>query len=187
MREKRYTGIVVIATAAAALAGCAPAEQARTEQPTVTRAVAVLYPTAGSEVRGTVTFVATDSGILVRADLTGLPPGEHGIHIHELGDCSAPDGTSAGGHFNPDDSPHGAPDDQSRHVGDLGNLTADDAGLARYERTDARIALGGHHSIVGRAVIVHAGADDLVSQPTGSAGARAACGVIGIADAAGGA
>jgi Cu-Zn family superoxide dismutase len=102
--------------------------------------------------------------------------------VHELGDCTAPDGTSAGGHFNPEGMPHGAPADAQRHVGDLGNLTADDSGMAHYERTDDVIALSGDHSIVGRGIIVHAGADDLTSQPTGAAGARVACGVIGIAE-----
>jgi len=149
----------------------------------ITRAVAVLHPTEGHEVTGTVWFTKTENGIKVVADVEGLTPGMHGFHIHQLGDCTAPDGTSAGGHFAPDGSPHGAPDDPAdqRHVGDLGNIQADQDGVAYLEWTDPLISFSGGHSIIGRAVIVHAGEDDLESQPTGDAGARVACGVIGIA------
>lgn len=145
------------------------------------RAVAVLRPTEGNDVHGIVTFTPAEDGIRIVADIEGLSPGKHGFHIHEYGDCSAPDGTSAGGHFNPEDKPHGAPGDAERHVGDLGNLEADAEGRAHYERVDSLISFTGSHSIIGLAVIIHAGEDDFVSQPTGNAGPRAACGVIGIA------
>jgi Cu-Zn family superoxide dismutase len=114
------------------------------------------------------------------ADLEGLEPGLHGFHIHEVGDCSAPDASSAGGHFNPDNTPHGTPENPpaQRHVGDLGNLEADAEGKAHYERVDQMLPLRGPNSIVGKSVIVHAQADDLSSQPSGSAGPRLACGVI---------
>jgi Cu-Zn family superoxide dismutase len=148
----------------------------------VSKAVAVLHPTTGSSVRGMVTFEQASNGVKVVADVEGLTPGKHGFHIHKYGDCSAPDGTSAGGHFNPEGKPHGGPTDKERHVGDLGNIVADADGKAHFEWTDTVIALFGPHCIVGRAVIVHAGEDDLTSQPTGDAGARAACGVIGIAE-----
>ena len=148
---------------------------------TVQRAIAVLHPTAGSHVSGTVTFTGHDNGVQVSATVDGLKAGKHGFHIHELGDCSAPDGTSAGGHYNPEGNPHAGPDQMKRHVGDLGNLEADQSGHSRYERRDAHLSLNGPQAIVGRAVIVHAGEDDLSSQPTGAAGARMACGVIGIA------
>lgn len=144
-------------------------------------AVAVLHPTEGSDVHGTVTFTKAANSIRIMADVYGLIPGKHGFHIHEFGDCSAPDAASAGGHFNPDNMPHGAPDDMNRHVGDLGNLVADEEGNARYERKDSLIAFSGDHSIIGLAVVVHAGEDDLTSQPSGNAGPRVACGVIGIA------
>lgn len=147
----------------------------------INKAVAVLHPTAGNNVKGLVTFARTADGILVTADVEGISPGKHGFHIHALGDCSAPDGTSAGGHFNPENKPHGAPTDTERHVGDLGNITADANGKAHFEWTDTFISFSGSHSIIGRAVIVHAGEDDLTSQPTGNAGPRLACGVIGIA------
>jgi Cu-Zn family superoxide dismutase len=184
-------GALVLALAASL--SCAPRPETAEEmaegmgepKPMVTRAVAVLHPTQGYEVRGRVTFTLRESGIEIVADIEGLAAGQHGFHVHELGDCTAPDGTSAGGHFNPEGMPHAAPSDAERHVGDLGNLTADDTGMAHYERTDGVISLSGTHSIIGRAVIVHAGEDDLTSQPTGSAGPRVACGVIGIAEVSG--
>ena len=146
----------------------------------LTKAVCVLHPTEGNEVTGTVTFTQSGAGVLIVADVEGLTPGKHGFHVHQYGDCSSLDATSAGGHFNPDDQQHGAPDGEMRHVGDLGNLEADQNGRATYERVDSSISLSGEHSIIGRAIIVHAGEDDLTSQPTGDAGARVACGVIGI-------
>ncbi len=144
-------------------------------------AVCILYPTEGSETSGIVKFTQTSAGIKIVADVNGLTPGKHGFHIHEFGDCSRLDGKSAGGHFNPDDKNHGAPDGSVRHVGDLGNLMASEDGIAHYEWTDSDISFTGLNSVIGRAIIVHAGEDDLISQPTGNAGARLACGVIGLA------
>lgn len=148
---------------------------------TINMAVCVLHPTEGNSAEGTVTFSTNGSGVKVVADLRGLTPGKHGFHIHQYGDCSAPDGTSAGGHFNPENVEHGGADASVRHVGDLGNIEADTDGNAHYERVDDMISLNGKHSIIGRGIIVHAGEDDLTTQPTGAAGARVACGVIGIA------
>lgn len=146
----------------------------------ITKAVCVLHPTGGNDVTGTVTFSQSGAGVVVVAEVEGLTPGKHGFHIHQYGDCSSLDATSAGGHFNPDEKQHGAPAAEMRHVGDLGNLEADQNGRATYEQVDSSISLNGDHSIIGRAIIVHAGEDDLTSQPTGNAGARVACGVIGI-------
>jgi Cu-Zn family superoxide dismutase len=131
-----------------------------------------------------VRFTRVAGGVRVVAEVEGLAPGgRHGFHVHEFGDCSAADGMGAGGHFDPTGEPHAGPDHPRRHVGDLGNLEAGPDGRARYDRIDRRLALGGPRSVVGRAVIVHAKADDLVSQPTGDAGGRVACGVIGVARA----
>lgn len=151
---------------------------------TTREAIAELSPTEGNDARGQVTFTATDGGVRVVADLEGLDAGAHGFHIHENGDCSAPDASSAGGHFNPTGAPHGAPDAPAaeRHVGDLGNIEAGADGTARYDRTDSVISLSGANSIVGKAVVVHAGTDDLSSQPSGDAGNRLACGVIEATD-----
>ncbi|MBI2822473.1 MAG: superoxide dismutase family protein [Acidobacteria bacterium] len=149
--------------------------------PATARAVCVLHATEGNQAHGTVIFTQEGEQMKVVADVEGVAPGKHGFHIHEFGDCSAPDGSSAGGHFNPDGKPHGAPADAERHVGDLGNIEGGPDGMAHLEWTDSFLSLSGPHSILGRGVIVHAGEDDLKSQPTGNAGGRVACGVIGVA------
>lgn len=145
-----------------------------------TVAVATLEPTEGNAARGTVTFTKADGGVRVVANLQGLAPGQHGFHIHENGDCSAPDASSAGGHYSPQDDPHGGPDDSAgeRHMGDLGNVEVGQDSTAAYDRVDQQLVLTGADGIVGKAVIVHAGQDDLTSQPSGDAGSRIACGVI---------
>lgn len=145
---------------------------------TILQATAHLHPTQGNKAQGTVSFTVVDGGVKIVADIDYLTPGKHGFHIHEFGDCSAPDGSSAGGHFNPTGSKHAAPDSLERHVGDLGNIVADDRGYAHHEVVDKVISLNGPHSIVGRSVIIHAMPDDFVTQPTGNAGGRVACGVI---------
>lgn len=147
-----------------------------------TRAIVQLYGTKGNEkTTGIVKFTQQADGVLVEATVTGLAPGKHGFHIHELGDATCADGKCTKGHWNPTGARHGGPDSDERHHGDLGNLEAGADGKATYKRIDKLIQLNGEHSIIGRAIIVHAGADDLTSQPTGAAGARVAQGVIGIA------
>lgn len=170
------TSICALAVGLALTSGFA---QAQVEG--LTKAVCVLKAAGGSGVTGTVTFTQTDEGILIEAHVMGLSPGKHGFHIHEFGDVSADDGTSTGGHFNPDGVDHAGPDSESRHVGDLGNLEANDGGHAMYNRVDTHIQLHGVKAILSRGIVIHAGEDDLTSQPTGAAGARVAVGVIGIA------
>ena len=148
------------------------------QAPPAAKATVKLAPTANQTARGEVTFTAESGGVHVVGTFSGLVYGEHGFHVHEKGDCSAPDGTSAGGHFNPASKPHGARDAAARHAGDLGNLKADPYGLARVDFVDSTLSLSGPDSIVGRAVIIHEKADDFTTQPTGAAGARQACGVI---------
>lgn len=145
------------------------------------RAVAVLHPTEGNDVAGTVTFTPADEGLRVTAQVSGLAPGGHGYHIHLYGDCSAADGTSAGTHFNLEGSSLNPPEDIDRITGDLGNLQAGDDGTARHQAVIENASLIGAKSIIGRAVIVHAKASDPSQPPIGAAGARQACGVIGIA------
>jgi Cu-Zn family superoxide dismutase len=111
------------------------------------------------------------------ADVDGLSPGKHGFHVHEFGDCSG-DGSATGSHFNPTNSKHGGPDSRERHVGDLGNLVADETGYAHYERVDKIISLEGENSILGRSIVIHADPDDYTTQPTGASGTKIACGVI---------
>jgi len=147
----------------------------------VSRAVAVLEPTQGNNAGGTVWFTAGPGGVSVKASLKGLAAGNHGFHVHEFGDCTAADGASAGGHFNPKGSPHGAPTATARHAGDLGNVQAAADGTASLEWTDSAMKLDGPDGVIGHAVIVHANPDDMKTQPTGNAGGRVACGVIGVA------
>jgi Cu-Zn family superoxide dismutase len=142
-------------------------------------AVATLTPTQGNSVRGMVMFHEMDGHLMAHAQLSGLKPnGEHGFHLHEKGDCASTDGTSAGGHFNPDGKPHG-PQDAAHHAGDMPALKADAHGVVdqKFMLMGPTIATG-PASIVGRSVIVHANADDYATQPTGNSGARVACGVI---------
>src|SRR6266403_5681782 len=111
------------------------------------KAVAVLHPTQGNNVSGTITFTEVADGVQVHAEVTGLTPGKHGFHVHECGDCTAADASSAGGHFNPMKKPHGAPDAAERHAGDLGNLEADSTGKAHLELKDKMLKLSGENSI----------------------------------------
>jgi len=146
------------------------------------KAVAVLHPTEGNNVSGTITFTEVADGVQVHAEVTGLTPGKHGFHVHEFGDCTTADASSAGAHFNPTKQPHGAPDATARHVGDMGNIEADTSGAAKLDYLDHNMSLANdERSIIGRSVVVHAKADDLKSQPAGDSGARVACGVIGRA------
>lgn len=145
------------------------------------KAIAVVNPTEGSKVKGYVSFEKAGKGVRISANIEGLSPGTHGFHIHEYGDCSSPDAVSAGGHYNPTDMPHAGPTAEKRHVGDLGNIEADKSGVARLEVTDKMLTMEGPNSIVGRSIIVHAQPDDFKTQPTGAAGGRLACGVIGFA------
>jgi len=146
----------------------------------ITKAICVLHPTEGNKVTGLVTFTKEGDNIKVVADIQNLKPGSHGFHIHQYGDCSAPDASSAGDHFNPAGLEHGARTDSVRHTGDFGNIEADENGNAHVEFTDSFISFTGENSIIGKAVIVHEKADDLKSQPSGNAGSRLACGVIGV-------
>lgn len=148
---------------------------------TVTKAIAVVHPTKGNTVNGIVTFTVVNDGVRIVADLDGLKPGDHGFHVHRFGDCSAPDASSTDDHFNPTRTKHGCPNSPEHHVGDMGNITADQQGHAHYDQVNKDIKLEGRNSVIGRAVVVHADKDDCVSQPTGNAGAKIGCGVIGIA------
>lgn len=149
----------------------------------ISLATAVISPTQGNETAGVVTFTQTEEGVRVEATISGLDAeARHGFHIHQYGDCRAPDGTSAAGHFNPEGVEHGAPTDDIRHVGDLGNLPSNAEGSADVDFVDSHLQLNGPNSILGRGVIIHAGTDDFESQPTGDAGSRLACGVIGVAN-----
>jgi Cu-Zn family superoxide dismutase len=151
----------------------------------VTFAEATLAPKSGSKVTGTVLFNRTQKGVQVIASVTGGSAGRHGIHIHEKGDCSAADASSAGGHFNPTGAPHAGPTAPARHVGDLGNITIKKDGIG-YLTLEIPPVNGftDWNQIIGKAVVVHAKIDDQKSQPAGAAGDRIACGVIQATGAA---
>ena len=164
--------LFLIATTAV-LAGCASMAGGPS-------ATAALSPTAGNATAGTVQFAQHGDRVKVSGEIRGLRPNaEHGFHVHETGDCSAPDGTSAGGHYNPSSRPHGRHGAGAHHVGDLPSLRADASGVARFSFESASISVGaGAGDISGRGLIVHRDPDDYTTQPTGNAGARLACAVI---------
>ena len=168
------------ALALAALSGCSymPTHltpQLPGQQPV---AKAMLEPRSGSQVSGKVSFTPVGDKLLVEAHVTGLSPGEHGFHVHEGGDCSAPDASGAKGHFNPAGKPHGHHHGE-KHAGDLPNLVAGQDGRASYRaEVEGLTADSGALGIIGRSVVVHADADDYRSQPAGNSGRRIACGVI---------
>ncbi len=141
-----------------------------------------MMPKSGSNVEGTVTFTQENDEVRMKADFSGLSEGEHAIHIHENADCSADDGTSAGGHWNPTDEQHGKwGSSDGYHRGDIGNMTADADGNATMEFTTDEWCIGcddEEMNIIGHGVIVHDGADDFTSQPSGDAGSRVSCGEI---------
>jgi superoxide dismutase, Cu-Zn family len=146
------------------------------------RAVCVLDPIAKSGVTGTILFDMVGNHVHITGKISGLTPGKHGFHVHQFGDLSDSDkGESAGGHFNPHKTQHGAPDAQTRHVGDLGNVEANSEGVAVIDQDDKLIKLMGGDSIIGHSIVVHEKPDTFV-QPTGAAGGRVAVGIIGWAN-----
>lgn len=175
---------VLLSLMAPALHAQEPASPPPSEQDTsaeLKKLVAIIRPTGNLNVRGSVLFDKVDDGILITAKIGGLTPNaHHAIHIHEFGDLGSDDATSAGDHFNPGGHPHALPDHSDRHAGDLGNLQADGDGNATLTLVVNNVTLdAGKRGILGRAVIVHAKADD-GSQPSGNAGDRIGAGVIGI-------
>jgi Cu-Zn family superoxide dismutase len=173
----RVAGVLPSVLCAVLAAGCMHQGATRFDDPS---AIAVLDPTEESTLRGVVDFVRKDKLVLVTASLSGAAPNStHGMHIHEVGDCTARDASSAGDHFNPTNAEHGGPAGMKRHGGDLGNMTANERGEINATVEVDGLAFGtGPDSIIGRALIVHANADDLQTQPSGNSGARLACGVI---------
>ncbi len=144
----------------------------------VQKAFAVVQAKSGSNVVGAVDFFAVNGGVRIVANIGGLSPGKHGFHIHEHGDCSASDASSAGGHFNPFHKKHGGPDSKERHEGDLGNLDANSYGFAYYDHVIKGLKLNGENSIIDKSIVIHADEDDLTTDPSGNSGKRIACGVI---------
>lgn len=152
--------------------------------PSTIRAIAIIGPASDSIVTGTATFTQNGDQITVLIDIQNASAGSHGVHIHENGDCSSPDGKSAGGHWNPTDVAHGKWGVGEFHLGDLGNITVGEDGTGGFELTTDlwEIGTGSDIDVVGKGIIVHADADDFTSQPSGNAGARVGCGVIMLAE-----
>lgn len=158
-----------------ALVGCSSLPSVQVGSPT---ARAQMEARSGSQVSGMVTFAQIGDKIRVTAQISGLTTGAHGFHVHEVGDCSAPDAASAKGHFDFSGAPHG-PQHGPHHAGDLPNLLADAQGNARLVVDVAQFKLDvGAQGVIGRSVVIHASPDDYASQPAGNSGARVACGVI---------
>lgn len=156
-------------------AGCA------SMQPASSTAMAEIKTAQGQPV-GTATFSDVTGGVRIVLDAKNLAPGVHGVHVHEVGKCDPPGFTTAGGHFNPDQRQHGIQNAAGPHAGDLPNITVGAGGTGRLETTTSRITLsGGPNSVFdgdGSALVIHAGPDDMKTDPAGNSGARAACGVI---------
>ena len=187
MTHELRTGLAA-AFACSLLAACAsttppPASAPKPAASTAQQALVNLAPASGSLVSGRLVLRPMGDGVHMTGEIGGLKPGDiRGFHIHEKGDCSAADASSAGGHFNPGAQAHGRAGQGAHHAGDTDNLVADAKGVARVDAHLRGVTLGGSaaNDIAGRAVIVHAAADDYATQPTGNAGARVACGVIRV-------
>ena len=160
----------------------AKAVNAPPEGQTPVGAGAELKATQGNSVTGSLNLVAEKNGVRIAGLVKGLKPAtEQGFHIHEKGDCSAPDASSAGGHFNPTSQPHGNPQEAgAKHVGDMVNLRADSHGVAKVDSFIAGAALqsGTPNDVAGKSIVVHQKPDDYTSQPAGNSGDRVACGII---------
>jgi len=176
MKGKPITALAFSAAVALAIYGLASSAMAA-DAP---QAKATIEARSDSTVTGTATFTELPKGgVKVHVHIEKAPPGTHGLHIHEKGDCSDPKGASAGGHFNPGEMPHSGPTDMKRHAGDLGNIEIKADGTGDLDITSDMLTVkAGPNSVVGRSVVFHEKTDDLKTQPTGNAGGRFGCGVI---------
>jgi len=161
----------------------APAEKATPAEP-AQEAAAQVAPTQGNTVTGALALSSSPQGVHITGAIQGLKPNaEFGFHIHEKGDCSAPDGSSAGGHFNPTQAQHGNPTGATHHAGDMVNIQSNAEGVAQVDTTASGTTLHGDPTtdVMGKAIVVHEGPDDYATQPSGNSGKRVACGVIAAA------
>ena len=172
-------GIWMVGAAAVLAVSCGSSKTASTTGAGM-KATANIESRSGSKASGKAEFTELASGgTRVQVWIENATPGTHGLHLHEKGDCSAPDATSAGGHFNAAGNPHAAPTDAARHNGDLGNIEIGGDGKGHLDVTSDLLTVGpGPNSVKGKAVVFHEKADDMKTQPTGNAGARFGCGVI---------
>lgn len=189
----RFQTISLLALTATISAGCSsqdggdqPDGAARLDtserKPTLTRmqTTATIEPKGDSRMTGTAVFIQAVGKVVLRLKVENAPPGTHAVHLHQIGDCSSPDGKSAGGHWNPRGVDHGRWGTDPFHSGDIGNMNVDQTGQGSYTLMTDLWSIGGAEdsNVVGRAIIIHAGVDDFMTQPTGNAGGRIGCGVI---------
>ena len=179
--KAKHVSLVLITVAAIGISGCksAPKHEALAAAPQgaqKTGDVTVqIQPKSGSKVTGALILSDTDKGLHIVGDLTGLSKGKHGIHVHEKGDCSAADASSAGSHFGMAGQTHGAPGKHESHTGDLGNIKAGKNGEAKIDETFPGLTLA---AVSGRSIVVHAKKDDYKTQPAGASGDKVGCGEI---------
>ena len=190
---KRFALIAAVGTVAAGFLLASPRAWSDSRSPTCLAdpaepvAEATIKNASGykQEITGSVTFTQETDGVMVVADVDGLTPGKHGIHIHEKADLSAPDLKSAGGHFNPEHHKHGGSGSTERHAGDLGNIVADEKGHGHLEEHIKGLSVDKGETVVGHSVIIHAKGDDEKTDPAGDSGARIAGGAIVISKSGG--
>lgn len=183
MRGQILTACCLLVAAAAF--GCGAQEES--EEPTdaaagrpVKKAIAWINPKSDSELAGSAIFINEGSQVALQVSLEQAPPGEHAVQIHENGDCSSPDGKSAGGHWNPTGEDHGEEGGVPHHLGYIGNVMVDEEGTGTLLLNSDRWSMGSgaENDILEKAVVVHVSADDSTTQPTGASGDRIGCGVI---------
>ncbi len=167
----------------AALIGCclvAGTVYAKDKKKAEKGATATVEAKSDSKVAGMGTFSEKGGKVTFKLEVTGVPAGEHAVHIHEKGDCSSPDGKSAGGHWNPSTDEHGKWEAEHHHMGDIGNMTvgADGKGTVTLTTDKWSIGTGQPNDVIGKSIVIHGGVDDFKTQPTGNAGNRIGCAVI---------
>ncbi|MBL8954535.1 MAG: superoxide dismutase family protein, partial [Myxococcaceae bacterium] len=171
--SKLGVGVAVLVVSA-----CTTMDERRAEPQPLADAIAKLGPTSGSTAKGTVEFMTSGTEVQLKLEIAGISPGRHGVHLHEKGDCSSPDGESAGGHWDPMGHQHGQLDVPPAHYGDIGNIEVggDGRGTLVFATSYWSVGTGRNNDILGKAVVVHDSVDDFTSQPAGNSGKRIACG-----------
>ena len=183
---KKNLGLSLLLCMLALIVACGSSEEPDVEETSalpsepIARLDTLLKAKSGSELTGIAIFIQDSFGVSLQLNIENTPPGEHAVHLHEVGDCSADDASSAGGHWNPTIEDHGKWGEAPHHLGDIGNISVGEDGIGNLTLTTDRwtIGGGGETDIYGKALIVHADPDDFTSQPTGAAGGRIGCAVI---------
>ena len=183
MRNLMGLGVAAALVAGANCAAASKSQGKATGKDTDRKAVATIASKSDSHLTGKAVFHQAHGKVTLTVTLEGAEPGTHAVHLHEKGDCSAADGSSAGGHWNPTADEHGKWGTAHFHRGDIGNVEVGANGKGTLTLAADGWSVGGDAAtdVVGKAVIVHAKADDFTTQPTGNAGGRVGCGVVEMA------